>query len=363
MKPWEEYLTSIYYDPKHPGSYAGPKKLYEAVKASGKFKIGTRRIKQWLKSQETYTMTRHARRKFPRNTYEVPGIDNHWQSDLMDMIKLSSYNDGVKYLMIIIDLFSRYLWILPLKSKTSKEVTDVLNHFWLKEKRSPQLFQSDSGTEYKNRTLKSLLKSKNIHQLFSLNETKSPYAERVIKTIKMKLYRYMLKNFTNRYIDVLDDTVKSYNNTKHRMLGQTPISVNKNNETEVRLSQYLIKKPMIKVSTKRKFTFKVHDKVRVSHLKQTFDREYEEKWSGEIFTIERRYWSQKRDLYKLNDWSGEPIEGTFYSVELQKVVEDPDQEYRIQDIVKKELVKRKRKLWLNGYIGLKSTIHGFLRKI
>ena len=59
MKPWEEYLTSIYYDPQHPGRYAGPKKLYEAVKASGKFKIGTRRIKQGLKSQETYTMTRH----------------------------------------------------------------------------------------------------------------------------------------------------------------------------------------------------------------------------------------------------------------------------------------------------------------
>jgi hypothetical protein len=205
------------------------------------------------------------------------------------------------------------------------------------------------GSEYKNSSVKALLKSKDIHQLFSMNETKSPFAERVIKTVKMRLYRYMLKNFTNRYLDVLDKTVLSYNNTKHRMTGQAPNSVTEDNESEVRLKQYLIKKTK-SISKKWKFTFKVGDKVRVSHLRQTFDREYQEKWSGEIFTIEKRYRSQNRDMYKLNDWDGEPIIGTFYALELQSVKEDPNQEYRIQDIVKKRTRQKKKEVmvkWLH----------------
>jgi transposase InsO family protein len=352
MSPRDDYLKSIYYDPKHPGSYAGPSKLYQAVKAEGKFKIGLTRIKKWLKGQENYTMTHQVRRKFPRNHFVVEGLGTHWQSDLMDMTSLSKYNDGIKYLMVIIDLFSRYLWVLPLTSKHGKHVVDVLTSFWKSESRKPELFQSDSGSEYKNHLMKTFLKSRGIHQIFSLNETKSPYAERVIKTIKMRLYRYMLKNHTYNYTKVLQKVVHSYNHTKHRMLGQTPSSVNETNESEVRLGQYLIKNKSIsrKSEKRRKFTFKLDETVRVSHLRQTFDREYQEKWSGEIFTITKRYWSQGRDLYKLKDWGGDPIDGTFYSTELQSVTENPHQEYRIQDIIKKRTSQKKKEVlvkWLH----------------
>ncbi|XP_041356614.1 uncharacterized protein LOC121373884 [Gigantopelta aegis] len=348
MSRWERYLESIYYDVKHPGSYAGPSKLYQAVKAEGKFKIPLTRIKSWLKGQETYTMTHQVRRKFPRNTYVVEGLDSHWQSDLMNMVSLAKYNDGVRYLMVIIDLFSRYLWVLPLKSKTGNDVVETLTEFWKLESRKPKLFQSDSGSEYKNHKVKALLKSHGITQLFALNETKASYAERVIKTIKMRLYRYMLKNFTYKYMDVLEKVVYSYNHTKHRMLGQTPASVNQTNEGEVRLSQYLIKPK--KAIHKKKFTFNIGDKVRVSHLRDTFDREYQEKWSGEIFTIEKRYWSQGKDLYKLKDWGGDAIDGTFYAAELQTVTENPDQLYRIQDIVKRRTRNKQKEVlvkWLH----------------
>ncbi|XP_041376686.1 uncharacterized protein LOC121389141 [Gigantopelta aegis] len=266
----------------------------------------------------------------------------------MDMVSLAKYNDGVRYLMMIIDLFSRYLWVLPLKSKTGNDVVDALTEFWKLESRKRKLFQSDSGSEYKNHKVKALLKSHGITQLFALNETKASYAERVIKTIKMRLYRYMLKNYTYKYMDVLEKVVYSYNHTKHRMLGQTPASVNQTNEGEVRLSQYLIKPK--KAIHKNKFTFNIGDKVRVSHLQGTFDREYQEKWSGEIFTIEKRYWSQGKDLYKLKDWGGDAIKGTFYAAELQKVTENPDQLYRIQDIVKRRTRNKQKEVlvkWLH----------------
>ena len=116
--------------------------------------------------------------------------------------------------------------------------------------------------------MKQLLKKLGIVQLLSLNETKAAYAERVIKTIKMRLYRYMLKNAKYRYIDVLDKVVGSYNRTTHRMLGQSPYSVNKQNESEVRLNQHRLKrKPNVNKLQKRKFSFKIGDKVRVSHLR------------------------------------------------------------------------------------------------
>ena len=145
MSQWERYLESVYYDVKHPGSYAGPVKLYQAVKADGKFKIPLANIKKWLKGQETYTMTHQVRRKFPRNTYVVEGLDSHWQSDLMDMVSLAKYNEGVKYLMVITDLFSRYVWILPLKSKTGKDVSEALTEFWKSQFRDQNTRINGSG--------------------------------------------------------------------------------------------------------------------------------------------------------------------------------------------------------------------------
>ena len=345
MAPWEEYLESIYYDPKHPGSLSGPSKLYQAVRSEGKFRIGLRRIKTWLKGQETYTMTHQVRRKFPRNRYAVEGIDSHWQADLMDMKNLAGYNNGIQYLLVIIDLFSRFVWVYPLKDKKAQEMVKALKLLWESQPRRPKVFQSDSGSEFKNRWVKDFLKEREVVQLFSLNETKAAYAERAIKTIKMRLYRYMLKHFTYRYADVLNDVVKSYNHTKHRALGQAPSEVNEENEAESRLDQYLIRtkyQAPPRKNMKRKYTFKVGDKVRISHLRQAFDREYQEKWTGEIFTVVRRYWVQSQDVYKLKDWGGDPIEGTFYAAELQPVTEDPNQEYRIQEVVKKRS-RNKRK--------------------
>ena len=344
MNDWQTYLQSIYYDPKHPGSLTGPKKLYEAIRAEGKYTLSLAKIKTWLKGQETYTMTRQVRRKFPRRHYVVEGLDSRWQSDLMDMIYVSQYNDGIKYLMIVIDIFSRYVWVVPLKSKQAREVTEGMSDLLKKLSRKPKVFQSDSGSEYKNHVFKAMLKRQGIVQLFALNETKASLAERVIKTLKMRLYRYMLKHVTYRYLDVLDKVVASYNRTQHRSLGRSPASVDRDNESEVRLDQYLIRKKTKAPKLKQTFTFKEGDTVRVSHLRRAFDREYQEKWSGEIFTIEKRYWSQGHDVYRLKDYGGESIEGTFYASELQKVTELPDQEYRIQEVLKKRTIRKQKQV-------------------
>ncbi|XP_041372654.1 uncharacterized protein LOC121385927 [Gigantopelta aegis] len=165
------------------------------------------------------------------------------------------------------------------------------------------LLPKDISVQYR------FFKGRGVVHLFSLNETKASYAERVIKTIKMRIYRHMLKTVSYRYLDVLQDIVQSYNHTQHRMLGQSPDSVTKRNEGEVRLAQYLIKKSDKSPKKKSNFTFEAGDKVRISHLK-----------------------------------------GTFYAFELQKVTENPDQVYKIQEVLKKRTRNKQKEVlikWLH----------------
>ena len=177
------------------------------------------------------------------------------------------------------------------------------------------------------------LNNQGIHHFRTFNETKANFAERVIKTLKSKLYRYVVANNTLRYKDVLQDVVKSYNNTVHSSLGRAPSEVYKGNEGEVRYEQYLrCSKRELKP---QRFEFKPGDRVRVVLIKEKFDREYGQKWSGEVFVIVSR---RKRDgipIYVLKDWNGEPVEGTFYQQQLQKVIVDEEGLFKIEKILKR----------------------------
>ena len=94
MSNWKQYLSSLYFNPKFPASYLGPEKLYQIVKSQGKYKIGRHRIRKWLQDQESYSLTRGARRKYTRSRVIVAGIDSQWDMDLMDMVDLAKQNDN-----------------------------------------------------------------------------------------------------------------------------------------------------------------------------------------------------------------------------------------------------------------------------
>ena len=203
MTDWKEYLSSLYFNPKLPSSYLGPEKLYQFVKSQGRFKIGRRRIRQWLQDQESYSLTRGARRKYTRSRVVVAGLDSQWDEDLMHMVDLAKQNDGVQYVLVCVDIFSRYAYCQPTKSKRGEDVLQVLKLI-LSGTRKAKTIRSDLGQEFRNKQVNAYLKSQNIHHFYALNtETKANYAERLIKTLKHKLFRYMLKNRTQRYIYVL----------------------------------------------------------------------------------------------------------------------------------------------------------------
>ena len=134
-----------------------------------------------------------------------------------------------------------------------------------------------------------------------------------------------MKNRTQRYIDVLQDVVHSYNHTVHRSLGKPQASITRDNEGESRLQQYLLRQSIpksrqtSKKNIRKSFRYIIDQTVRVSHVRSLFDTEYSQKWTGEIFKIKTRLRRDGIPVYTLVDWDDEIVESTFYEQEIQAV--------------------------------------------
>ena len=114
------------------------------MKEEGKLKLSSKDISNWLMSQDAYILHKPARRNFKRNRVIVGGIDEEWQMDLADMQSLKQYNDGYRYLLVCIDVFSKYVWVVPIKSKTGPALVEEFKVILLSG-RKPEKIMTDQG--------------------------------------------------------------------------------------------------------------------------------------------------------------------------------------------------------------------------
>ena len=160
------------------------------------------------------------RRKFKKRRVLFNGIDRIWAADLVDMQAFSNFNRGVKYFLVVIDVFSKYGWLIPLKDKTGKSVALALETIF-KERKTEKMWV-DKGKEFHNKDVKDLI------ELYSTEkEEKSSMVERWIRTMKEKMWIYFSANSTNVYINVLPDLVREYNNTRHSSIKMAPTNASK----------------------------------------------------------------------------------------------------------------------------------------
>ena len=324
-------LSSIFFDPSHPASFSGPQKLYDAaVKQDSTVTLNG--VKSWLSGEETYTFHKPSRKKFKRNKVIVGTIDQQWDVDLMDMTKIAKYNDGYHFILLAVDIFSRYVWTVPLRDKSGNEVVRGFTKIF--KERVPEVVRSDKGTEFLGHKVQNLFKSHLIRHFVTQNEVKANYAERAIKTIKGKIYKYFTYKQSYRYIDALQDFTRAYNSSVHRSIKMAPAQVTMNNLN----SEGIKNEERMKKTT---FKFKVGDFVRISRARKTFTREYDQRWSGELFQIVNRDGTQRYPTYKIKDYAGESIDGTFYEEELQKVT--PNEYYKVEKILKSRKIKGRPK--------------------
>lgn len=346
-----ETLNSFYYDPKNSAGFSSIKKLSEATGVSEK------RVKEWLKAQPTYTLHRLARKKYPTRRYVVHDLDEQWQADLADVALIAKQNNGYTFILTVIDIFSRYAWARPLKNKSGKEVAAAFKDIF-REGRIPKRIQTDQGKEFENRDVARLFREHNI-ELFSVKSAyKAAMVERFNRTLKTKLWKYFTMSLKQEWTKVLQDVVYSYNNSVHRMIGRKPASINRENAHELREREYAKQKE--KKRKNEKTDIKVGDKVRISKVKSVFEKGYLPNWTEEVFTVESINRKYSPITFKLKDYNGEVIEGSFYRHEIQPVTQKDDT-FLVEKVIRTE--RRRGEPWcLVKWVGYPASMNSWVRK-
>ena len=328
----DELLVGIYLNPAHPASFGSAENLYHAARAKDPH-VTRDIVKEWLSGQDAYTLNKPVSRKFPRSRLISPGLFIQNDIDLADVSNMAKDNDGVRFLLVSIDSLSRKLYVKGLKSKSGTDVVQGLETLWGSDP-FPRVIRSDSGKEWLNRHVQKFFKEKEIFHFTTNNEPKAHLAERVIKSLRGRLHRFIAHRQSEHYIEHLDSIVFAYNNSVHSSIGIAPADVNRDNERAIWWTQYW---PKSKQRRRKKFIFKAGDHVRISYLRSAFTRGYDYNFSGEIFKVSSRTRHDDIPVYKLVDMADEPITGTFYTEELIKVA--PKETWKVEKILK----RRKRK--------------------
>lgn len=322
-------MKKVYYDPANPGSYGGVERLKQALQKERGVKVKADDVQDFLSGEDAYTLHKTARTHFPRNRVFVSRPLNQFQADLCDVQALAEHNDGFKYMLTVIDLFSKKAYVRALKNKTAGEVVGAFKSV-LKDSQIPQKLQTDSGKEFFNKSFQALMKKHKITHFATASDLKASVIERFNRTLKTRMWRYFTAKNTRRYIDVLNDLVKSYNHSYHSSIKMAPMEVNSENTSRVFQNLY----GTFPFGPRPKIKFKAGDLVRISKLRGIFDKKYEQSFTDEMFEVSEVI-PRLPPVYKLKDYDGEPIEGSFYEAELQKVKATPDRPYHVEKILKR----------------------------
>ena len=340
----ETLLKRIYYDVGHRAGFSSVRKLYDAVKGRKGFTF--KFVKHWLSGQEAYNLFKPARVSFPRPRIHINGVDGCWELDLMIMrhiftidgseeaVTLPDANDGYGYVLLVIDAFSKFLWARPCKTKTSREVAGAFEEI-LREAapRTPASLRSDLGGEFTGAAFSSVVKNLNIPHYWAYSDLKAVFVERSIKTVKARLRKYIDHTGEMRYIDILPDVLRAYNASIHSSTGLAPDAVHVDDRDVIEYYAYLNdQNPRPK---RKPYSFNIGDTVVISKLRGTFRREYDEKYSHEIFRINTRYKRSGVPVYGLEEYDGSLITGGFYEEELQHVTDTPDRRYTVEKIIRR----------------------------
>ena len=226
---------------------------------------------------------------------------------------------------MVMDVFSKYGWAVPLKTKTGKAVTEALKLIF--KDQIPKKMWTDKGKEFYNKEVSTLLKEHNIHLYSTHNDEKCSVVERWNRTIKTQLWKYFSANGTYKYLDILNPLIQKYNLTKHRSIGFTPSDARKpSNYQQVFKNLYF--KKVQRTNTEPKL--KVGDKVRISVKKDIFEKGFTINWSDKIYTVSQVL-TTLPPTYRIKNDKEEELEGSFYEQELQKTKEEL---FRIEKVIR-----------------------------
>lgn len=331
-------IKKNYTTPGHPTAFSGINQVFNYYRGQ----IPLSQIKQILSGVEGYTLHKEYHEQ-PRNMTYKHFKRYQFQMDLVEISQFAEENNGIRYLLNCIDIFTRYAFVRPIKNKSAKNVLEAFKSILNEAEEKPYMIVMDKGTEFTNRVFKNFCTENNIKLINPQASIHAAFIERFNRTLQMLIYKYMTDNETNRYIDVLQKLVETYNRRKHRMIGMTPTDaeMNKNNE---HLQLNVIQSKQHEKIKRKQPKYKIGSYVRIAKQKGKFARSYDEQMMREIFKIKSINTSKPIPLYNITNFDGtEDIVGGFYEFELVPIVTST---YRIEKVIKKRKVGGKTQLFV-----------------
>ena len=287
-----------------------------------------------------------ARRYYQRRQVDIRGLDDNWQADLVDMSAYAKVNQGYRFILTVIDNFSKFAWARPLKTKNGVDVTKAMRSI-LEQGRQPRLLHVDQGKEFYNDHFKRLMDEYNIRLYSTFSNLHASICERYNRTLKTRMWKEFSFRGTYKWIDMLPLLVLSYNTTKHRTIGMKPADVTVADANPLQ-RVYRERQP----PPRKKPKFKVGDKVRASKFKHVFQKGYTPSFTTEIFTVS----AVKPTIpvtYRLKDYQDKPIQGGFYQEELTAA------KYPDLYLIEKVLKRRGNRLYVK-WLGFDSSHNSWI---
>ena len=220
------------------------------------------------------------KRNYATNKTDVYFFDDIWSLDILDLKDyVSENNRGYRYVLVIIDNFSKFGWTVPLKNKIAQTIKDSFENILISSKRKPNLIETDHGKEFYNNIFQDFLNKNNI-KLYSRNtHLGAVFAERFNRTIRDLLKKPVFEGGDANWIDVLQTITKQYNNRIHSSTKLTPTQASLKKNESFAYKNLLDKRKKIKPK------FQINDLVRVADLKKTFSKGDTTNWSYKLYKI------------------------------------------------------------------------------
>ena len=200
--------------------------------------------------------------KFPRKKIIINHIDEIHSCDLVDMTKYSRVNKGYKYIFTNIDIFSKYAWSFPLKTKTIKEIKPCFQKIF--KDRKPKFIWSDQESALYSKEMLKFFEDNNVKIYYTYSNLKAVVIERFNRSLRELMMKEFVKNNNTVWYNILPNLIKIYNNRYHNTIKMKPIDVNKSNEKYIKDNFYTYNK------TNKKPKFRINDLVRISLKEENY---------------------------------------------------------------------------------------------
>jgi len=322
-------ILQAYVTPGHPIAFSSPQAVYRHFKKKIKLSV----IKDILRDTDAYTLHRETRRPKQFNPFYIIHRRQQVQADLINIARLSTFNGGIQHLLVLIDAFSRKMWVYPLKVKSGPVTCRALRQWLNSLRKKPRIFYCDRGTEFTNARVRTLMHDHDVDLQFTMGNGKAPIVERVNKTLQILIYKYLSENETGCYIDTLNKLVETYNKRPHRSLKN--MSPNEGDKVKNEIYVRGLQMQRFAKIKRRKPKHKVGNIVRVQTKPGKLGdstRAYAEQAHGEYYQIMRISQRMPLPMYYLKSLNTrEIIQEGFYEYELTKVGTDV---FKVEKILK-----------------------------